>query len=107
MASTDFVHDPVLVSEVVESLRVEKVGWILDGTVGRGGHAAHLLESFDGARLIGLDQDREALEAAEAVLRQYGDRVLLREGNFRQLDRGISLTPRRWRSRTTTWSPAR
>ncbi|MEN8144612.1 MAG: 16S rRNA (cytosine(1402)-N(4))-methyltransferase RsmH [Gemmatimonadota bacterium] len=84
MASTDFVHDPVLVSEVVECLRVERDGWILDGTVGRGGHAARLLDSYDGVRLIGLDQDAEALEAAEVVLRPYGDRVLLRRGNFRQ-----------------------
>ncbi|MFH1609179.1 MAG: 16S rRNA (cytosine(1402)-N(4))-methyltransferase, partial [Candidatus Bipolaricaulota bacterium] len=56
---------------------------IVDATVGTGGHAAALLSH--GARVIGVDQDPEALAVARERLSSYGDQVRLIHGNFRDL----------------------
>lgn len=76
------VHVPVLLGEVLEGLRGEAeperlTGWIVDGTVGAGGHASAILERFPRVRLFGADQDPEALAHARERLADYGDRVHL------------------------------
>jgi 16S rRNA (cytosine1402-N4)-methyltransferase len=82
------VHLPVLADEVTLLLRPRRGGWLLDGTVGMGGHAERLLEGAGpGCRLLGLDRDREALRRAGERLRRFGDRVVLRHGSFRHLGR--------------------
>ncbi len=78
-------HVPVLRSEVVELLAAERGGVFVDGTLGLGGHAAALLESSPGLRLVGIDQDPEALALARQRLAGYGDRVCFVAGNFRHL----------------------
>jgi 16S rRNA (cytosine1402-N4)-methyltransferase len=79
-------HLPVLVEEVSFLLRPRKSGWLVDGTVGAGGHAEALLERAPaGSRLLGIDGDPEALELARSRLARFGSRVLLRRGNFREL----------------------
>ena len=81
-------HEPVLVEEVLHYLVSDPNGVYLDLTVGGGGHARALLERLSpDARLIGLDRDREALEAAGQRLKQFGDRVTLRQSNFRDFVR--------------------
>lgn len=81
-------HEPVLVEEVLHYLVSDPNGVYLDLTVGGGGHARALLERLHpDARLIGLDRDREALEAAGQRLKQFGDRVTLRQSNFRDFVR--------------------
>lgn len=89
------VHVPVLVSEVVSAIRGERAeqeleGWIVDGTVGAGGHARALLEAFPHARLFGVDQDPEMLAHARAELALYGTRVELQHGRISQLFRLVS-----------------
>ncbi len=57
-------------------LRPRREGWVIDGTVGMGGHAAALLETAPASvRLLGLDVDPEALERSRARLAGFGDRV--------------------------------
>ena len=81
------IHLPVLLDEVTFLLRPRRGGWVVDGTVGMGGHAEALLERGGAeTRLLGIDRDREALARARARLARYGDRVVLRPGNFRRLD---------------------
>jgi 16S rRNA (cytosine1402-N4)-methyltransferase len=75
-----------MVAEVVDLLRPERGGVFLDATVGGGGHAQALLAAADSVRLVGLDEDPEALIAAEERLSEYGDRVRLRRTNFRHAD---------------------
>lgn len=76
-------HKPVLISEVMASLRCRTGGLYLDGTVGGGGHAAEILRrSAPEGRLIALDRDADALREAESRLAPFGDRVILRKGNF-------------------------
>jgi 16S rRNA (cytosine1402-N4)-methyltransferase len=72
------------VDEVAWLLRPRREGWVIDGTVGMGGHAeAVLATSGEDVRLLGLDGDPEALTRATARLARFGDRVTLRRANFR------------------------
>ena len=71
-----------MVREVLEYLRPERGGLYFDGTLGGGGHAEAILRAGGAARVIGVDQDREALEVAGLRLEPYGDRVELVNANF-------------------------
>jgi 16S rRNA (cytosine1402-N4)-methyltransferase len=84
------IHVPVLLGEVLEALRGmdgtgEPSGWIVDGTVGAGGHARALLEHFPRVRLFGADQDPEVLAHARAALSDFGGRVRLERARVSQL----------------------
>ena len=84
------VHVPVLLGEVLEALRgsrtpAELEGWIIDGTVGAGGHARALLECFPRVRLFGLDQDPEILAHAARSLAPFERRARVRRGRLSQL----------------------
>ncbi len=85
MAEGGFRHLSVLPEEALAFLAPRSGGIYLDGTVGGGGHARLVLEtSAPEGRLIGLDRDPAALEAAGRLLAPFGDRVLLRQANFSQ-----------------------
>jgi 16S rRNA (cytosine1402-N4)-methyltransferase len=76
----------VLRDEVVFFLRPRRAGWMIDGTVGMGGHAEALLDNTaDEVRLLGLDRDPQALAQADARLARFGERAVLHRGNFREL----------------------
>lgn len=81
-------HVPVLLSEVLDGLRVREGGVYVDGTVGAGGHSAAILGSADGVRLLGLDVDPTALELAGTRLESYikQGRARLVRSNFSNLD---------------------
>ena len=79
-------HLPVLIDEVAFLLRPRRGGWVVDGTIGMGGHAERLLD--DGGadtRLLDVDRDREALARARRRLARFGARVVLEHGSFREL----------------------
>lgn len=79
-------HFPVLLDEVTFLLRPRRGGWVVDGTIGMGGHAERLLEAGgESTRVLGIDRDPEALERAGRRLARFGDRVRLRHGNFRDV----------------------
>ena len=81
-----FHHLPVLLDEVLEGLRPFTGGRYVDCTVGGGGHSRAILEASEPAgRLLGLDQDPAALEAAGKALAPFGSRVTLKKANFRRL----------------------
>jgi 16S rRNA (cytosine1402-N4)-methyltransferase len=81
-----FHHSPVLVADVLSALAPRPGGIYVDGTVGGAGHAWSLLKAAGpGARLIGIDRDREALEASRERLAEFGDSVVLIHGNFADL----------------------
>ena len=80
------MHTPVLLGEVVDALRPMPGRWFIDATVGMGGHAEALLERLlPGGRLLGLDCDAEALEAAGKRLEPFRGHFELVHGNFRDL----------------------
>ena len=78
-------HQPVLRQEVVECLRPEREGTIVDCTLGLGGHAEALLEASTKVRVVGIDRDTEALEIAERRLASFGARFRAVHGNFKDL----------------------
>jgi 16S rRNA (cytosine1402-N4)-methyltransferase len=78
-------HEPVMVEEVVDLLRPIPTGIVVDATVGLGGHARALLTALDHVRLVGLDQDADALAAASRALADFGDRAVLVQARFDQL----------------------
>ncbi|MEK6529720.1 MAG: 16S rRNA (cytosine(1402)-N(4))-methyltransferase RsmH [candidate division NC10 bacterium] len=81
------IHLPVLPDEVAFLLRPRTRGWVVDGTVGMGGHAELLLErGGNEVRLLGIDRDEVALAQARRRLARFGDRVVLRQASFRDLD---------------------
>lgn len=83
-------HVPVMLEEVQRYLVTAATRVIVDCTVGTGGHAEKLLEtSSSESILIGIDLDGEALAIAGERLSRYGERVVLRKMNFRDLLRGI------------------
>ena len=85
-----FEHIPVLRDEVVSLYASVPPGILVDATVGGGGHAAALLEAYPGLRLVGLDRDPVALEAAQLRLVSFGDRVTLIPSPFSALEEVIT-----------------
>ena len=76
----------MLADEVAFLLRPRGEGWVIDATVGMGGHAEAILSASDASvSLLGLDVDPEALARAGARLASFGDRVRLARSSFRDL----------------------
>ncbi|GFE62371.1 16S rRNA (cytosine(1402)-N(4))-methyltransferase RsmH [Geobacter sp. AOG2] len=86
-----FHHLSVMPDEVIALLQPRPGGIYLDGTLGGGGHTELIAErcSADNGMVIGIDQDREALEAAGLRLAGFGSAVRLVHGNFANLDRHL------------------
>jgi len=80
-------HLPVLAEEVLAMLAPRSGSLQIDATLGGGGHTERILEASNpDGRLLGLDADPAAIARVDARLRPvYGDRLVLRQGNFREL----------------------
>ena len=82
----DYGHKPVLLRECLEALAIRPDGTYVDGTLGRAGHSLEILRRLtEGGRLIGIDRDMAAIEAARERLAAFSDRVTLVHGNFSDL----------------------
>jgi 16S rRNA (cytosine1402-N4)-methyltransferase len=82
----DYKHIPVLVGEVLLSLRPQAQAVYVDATLGEGGHAEALLRaSVPSGRVIGIDRDAEVLEVARQRLASFGSRVELVHGHAAEL----------------------
>lgn len=60
----DFVHKSVLLEEAVSNLNIRPDGIYIDGTLGGGGHSSEIAKRLTGGRLIGIDQDADAIKAS-------------------------------------------
>jgi len=83
MRPDEHFHTSVLLKEVLELLAPRPGELFVDATLGGGGHAGALLEA--GARVIGLDQDPEALDFAKESLHRFGERLQPVRANFERL----------------------
>lgn len=77
-----FEHVSVLWEETVDGLNIKPDGIYIDGTLGGGGHSELVLKRLTTGKLIGIDQDTDALAAASERLKEYGDRFIPVHSNF-------------------------
>ncbi len=87
----EFQHQPVLMNQTLNSLKLRPGGVYLDGTLGGGGHTEAILQATkpDG-KVIGLDQDDEALAAASQRLKPFGERFCPIRANFAEMEQVLA-----------------
>lgn len=79
----EFKHKSVLLQETIENLNIKPDGIYVDGTLGGGGHSFQILKQLgENGRLIGIDQDEDALKAAGERLNIFGDKVTMVRSNY-------------------------
>jgi len=82
----EFKHIPIMLEQVIEGLDIKPDGIYVDGTLGGGGHSYEIAKRLvSGGRLIGIDQDEAAINAAGARLSEFNDRVTIVRSNYAQM----------------------
>ena len=81
-----YTHNPVLLEECIEALNIRPEGVYLDGTLGRAGHSREIAKRLTTGRLICVDRDQAALDAARERLAPWMDRTTLVHSNFDRVD---------------------
>ena len=83
---TEFKHFSVMLDEVIDSLAIKPDGIYVDGTLGGAGHSFEIAKRLtEGGRLIGIDQDQDAIKAATEKLAPYSDRVTIVHDNYEHI----------------------
>lgn len=82
----EFEHKSVLLEEVIDGLRIKEDGIYVDGTLGGAGHSIEIVKRLTSGKLIGIDQDLDALSKAKEVLSGYEDKVILKHSNYEKVD---------------------
>ncbi len=83
----EFQHISVLLNETIDCLNVKPDGVYVDGTLGGGGHALEICKRLGPhGRLIGIDQDMDAIRAAGERLKDYADKVTIVHSNYQDID---------------------
>lgn len=82
----EFHHKSVLLDECIQGLNIKPDGIYLDGTLGGAGHSSQIVRRLTTGRLIGVDRDQVALEAAAQRLAPWKERVTLVHSNFKDID---------------------
>ncbi|MCI5928882.1 MAG: 16S rRNA (cytosine(1402)-N(4))-methyltransferase RsmH [Pseudoflavonifractor capillosus] len=85
MSEMEFSHKPVLLQECIDGLNIDPTGTYVDATLGRAGHSREIARRLTTGRLICIDRDQAALDAAPGRLEGLMDRVTLVHGNFGDL----------------------
>ena len=86
----EYIHKPVLLGPCLEGLNIRPDGIYVDGTLGRAGHSLEIAKRLTTGRLIAVDRDKAALDAAPARLEGHLDKVTLVRGNFGDLNAILS-----------------
>lgn len=71
-----------MLKECITYLKIKPDGIYVDGTLGGAGHSSVIASKLDGGRLIGIDQDADAIRAAGEKLAPYGETVTIVKNNF-------------------------
>jgi 16S rRNA (cytosine1402-N4)-methyltransferase len=84
----EFAHKSVLLEETIDNLNIKPHGIYVDGTLGGAGHSLEIVKRLEpGGRLIGIDQDEDAIAAATERLAPYGDKVTVVRDNYHNFRR--------------------
>ncbi len=82
----EFHHIPVLFEETIANLNIRPSGIYIDGTLGGAGHSYEIAKRLtEGGRLVGIDQDEDAIQAATAHLSPFADRVTIVHDNYEHI----------------------
>ena len=81
----EFNHYSVLLNETIELLDINPDGIYVDGTLGGAGHSLEIVKRLDKGRLIGIDQDEDAIKAARTRLEGYEDKVNIVKSNYENM----------------------
>lgn len=81
----EFAHKSIMLEETIESLAIKPDGIYVDGTLGGAGHSLEIAKRLKGGRLIGIDQDGDAIAAAGERLTPYRDRTTIVRSNYAQM----------------------
>ncbi|NLW22101.1 MAG: 16S rRNA (cytosine(1402)-N(4))-methyltransferase RsmH [Tissierellia bacterium] len=81
-----FQHTPVLLKETIEGLNIKEDGIYVDGTIGGAGHSIEIVKRLTSGRLIGIDQDLNAIKKAEEVLKDHMGKVTLVHDNYANIE---------------------
>lgn len=81
----EFNHYSVLLEECIEQLDIKENGIYVDGTLGGAGHSSEIVKRLKDGRLIGIDQDNDAIAAATARLEEYQDKVTIVKSNYENM----------------------
>ncbi len=92
----EYEHKSVLLDESIRALKIRPDGIYIDGTLGRAGHSREIAQRLTTGRLICIDQDQAALDAAEERLSPWRDRVKLVHSNFSELNAVMEQTGTPW-----------
>ena len=88
----EFKHVSVLLQETVDGLNVKPDGIYVDGTLGGAGHSEQIVKRLgEGGRLIGIDQDEEAIAAATRRLEPFADKVTIVRSNYVNMKNGLQF----------------
>ena len=90
MEPMEYTHKSVLLDECIESLNIRPDGVYVDGTLGRAGHSREIAKRLTTGRLICIDRDMAAIEAAKVRLADWMDRVTLIHSNFSEVKEVLS-----------------
>lgn len=83
----EFKHISVLLDETIDSLNIKPDGTYVDGTLGGGGHSLEICKRLNkDGRLIGIDQDMDAIKAATKRLEDYSNQVTIVHSNYQDID---------------------
>lgn len=83
----NFQHTPVLLKEIIHNLNIKADGIYVDGTLGGAGHSSEIAKRLTSGKLIGIDQDLNALKKSEEVLSPYRENVILVHNNYENIDK--------------------
>ena len=86
----EYTHKPVLLDACIQALNIRPDGIYVDGTLGRAGHSMEIARRLTTGRLICIDRDQAAIDAARVRLAPWLDRVTLVHSNFSELKEVLS-----------------
>ena len=89
----EYTHKSVMLDECMKALHIRPEGVYVDGTLGRAGHSREIAKRLTTGRLICIDQDSAAIEAARERLAPWMDRVRLVHSNFAELGSVLAEEP--------------
>ena len=88
----EFKHVSVLLKQVIEGLDIKPDGIYVDGTLGGGGHSLEICKRInENGKLIGIDQDEEAIKAATDRLSLYKNNIYIHKNNYKEIREVLSL----------------